>query len=278
MANSTDTFWSVNGVPIQTFGYNVTTWGGDLQAPPPLRGDDITVPYVPGRILMPRVPDSRTMTFSMWVIGADSDGRAPASATSRAEFEKNLKMLRNLFWNQGQPVTLTKRWREYGSSTVLTASATAIFSGGFVPTMTGATRATFTAEMFLADPFFYGENETINFGATATATVSPVIKGDYETTRMQITFNGARNNMRITNTSRGIYVNVGQSVAAAATIVVNPEAWTAVRSNDSANLVPAVTYFGHTNWMSLAPGTQNLTLSSTSGTASATIVYAPRYL
>lgn len=277
MALSTDTYWDVNGVPLQTLAYNISTWGGDLQAPPPLRGEDLTIPYVPGRRLMPRVPDSRSMTFNMWVVGADVDGKVPASATMRAEFEKNFKMLRNLFWNQGKPITLTKRWREYGSSTVLSASATGIFSGGFAPSMNGAQRATYSVEVFLPDPFFYGAEQTVNFAGTATSNQTFTVPGDYETSRMTMTFNGARTNMRLTNTSRGIYVNVNHVLGSGSSIVVNPETWTAVRDTTT-NVVSQLTYVGHTNWMSLAPGSQTLSLTSSSGTGTGVLKYTPRYL
>ena len=277
MALSTTTYWDINGVPLQTYAYNISTWGGDLQAPPPLRGEDITIPYVPGKRFMPRVPDSRSMTLEMWVVGADVDGKVPTSATMRAEFEKNLKMLRNLFWNQGNPVTLTKRWKEYGSSTVLTASAKAIYASGFAPAMNGALRASFSVEFLLPDPFFYGAEQTINFSATATSNQTFTVPGDYETSRLTMQFNGARTNMRLTNTSRGIYVNVNNTLGAGSSILVNPEAWTAVKDSSS-NVVSQVTYVGHTNWMSLSPGAQTLSLTSSSGTGSGVLKYTPRYL
>src|SRR6187431_1687523 len=102
MVLTTDVYWDINGVPLATLAYNISTYGGDIQSPPPLRGEDLTIPYRPGTIFLQRRPNGRSMTISMWVQGSDVDGKAPTSVTARAEFEKNFKMLRNLFWNQGK--------------------------------------------------------------------------------------------------------------------------------------------------------------------------------
>lgn len=280
MANSVDTYWDINGVSLQTLAYNISTSGETLQAPPPLRGEDIIIPYNPGARIQPRMPDSRTLVFNMWVQGSDTDGRVPTSASLRAEYEKNLKTLRNLFWNGGNPVTITKRWRDYGSSTIQTASATAIYADGFAPSMTGAARATFAVEMFLPDPFFYGNEVTVPFAATATSTQNITVLGDYETNRLKFRFNGARNNMRLTNVTAAHYVNINRSITSGSNIEINPEAWTAIQNPTTTpvNAIKDLTYFGHTFWLSLTPGAQILTLSSTTGTGSGVLTYRPRWV
>ena len=229
---------------------------------------------------MPRVPDSRTLTFEMWVIGADSNGRVPTSATMRAEFEKNFNALRDLFWNQGRPVSLTKRWKEYGSSVVQTATATAIYAGGFEPQMNGSQRASFSVDLFLPDPFFYGPQTTLTFPAIATSNISPVILGDYETTSVTVKFEGVRNNVRLTNISRGIWVNVNESLGGSVELHVNVKGWTAIKDpgNTNVNVIRDLTYFGHTNWFSLSPGTQTLSMTSSTGASGGTVVYRPKYL
>lgn len=280
MTNTTDTYWEINGVSIQTYAYNVITWGGTLQAPPPLRGDDVTIPYRPGTVFQARRPGGRTMTFDMWVVGADEDGNVPEDHTMRAEFEKNFKMLRNLFWNQGRQVTITRKWRDYGTGTLMSADAKAVFADGFAPSMNGALRATFSVDMYLSDPFFYGDQETINFSADTTSNVSPTILGDYETTDIIIDFDGARTNPRITNTSEGIYVNVTQTLSAGQLLRVDIDNFTAKRDplGTPVNVVGSVTSFGHPFWFALRPGTQNLSLTGASGSGTATLKYRPRWI
>lgn len=274
MSNSTDTYWEINGVSLQTMAWNITSWGGELQAPPPLRGDNQKIPYRPGVVMEERLPDSMTRTFSMWVVGADEDGNIVPNR--RAEFERNLKKLRALFWNQGRPVQITKRWREYGGSTVQTATGTAIFSGGFAPSMQGSQRASFTVDMFFADPFYYGPEIAIPVPSATTSTITPTVYGDYETTDLTIEFSGARDNMRLTNVTEGIWVNVQRTLALGSKILLDADEWTSKQG--STNVVRYVTHFGHKFWMALRPGTQQLRLSSTSGDGSAVIKYRPRWM
>lgn len=280
MATTTDTFWDINGVPIQTYAYNVSTWGGDLQAPPPLRGDDLTIPYRPGRVFQARRPDGRSLTFSMWVQGSDEDGRVPTTKTMRAEFEKNFSMLRNLFWNQGKQVIITKRWRDYTTGGMRSASARAVYAGGIDPSMHGSLHASFTVEMYLSDPFFYGGEVTVPFSALASSPVATNVLGDYETTDILIDFEGPRNNMRLTNVDAGVYVNVNQNISFGQVIRLDVNNFRAVKNpvGPTTNVIGSVTQFGHPFWFVLRPGIQNLTLSSSTGTGGGTLKYRPRWL
>lgn len=280
MAVTTDTYWDVDGVPLQTLAYNIKTWGGDLQAPPPLRGQDITIPYKPGTVWQPRVPDGRSISFDMWVNGADTDGKVPTSASMRAEFEKNLKTLRALFWKPGKQISITKRWKDYGSSTVKTATAKGVFAGGFVPSMEGALRASFSVDIYLSDPFFYGAETTVNFAATAVSNQTITVPGDYETTAITIEFDAPRNTMRLTNTSEGAYIDVNHDLIGGAEILVDVDKWTALKNptGTPVNVVKDIGSFGHTYWFVLRPGSQTLSLTSSTGTGGATLKYRPRFI
>jgi len=277
MVLTTDVYWDINGVPLQSLAYNITTWGGDLQSPPPLRGTDLTIPYRPGTVFLQRRPDGRTMNINMWVQGSDVDGKVPTSATMRAEFEKNFKMLRNLFWNQGRQIAITKRWKDYGSNTVQTATALAVFASGFAPEMQGNAHATYSVELYLSDPFFYGLEVTTNFAAVATSNQAINVLGDYETTALTFQFDGARNNMRLTNASEGVYVNVANNLGSGQSIVIDADNFTA-KKNGSTNVIGSVTNFGHPYWFVLRPGVQNVSLTSSSGAGSGVLKYRPRWL
>lgn len=280
MALSTDVYWDIAGVPLQTYAYNITTWGGDLQAPPTLRGEDTTLPYRPGTIFQTRRPTGRSITFNMWVTGADVDGNVPASKTMRLEFEKNFKMLRGLFWNQGKQVAITKRWKDYTTGVVQAATGYAVFVNGLAPTMNGQLRATFTVEMYMSDPFFYGTTQTVNFAGTTTSNQSPTVLGDYETTAISLDVNGARNNFRLTNTSESVYVNVNKNLSAGQLVRLDVNNFTARQdpSGANTNVIGSVTNFGHPFWMVLRPGVQNLSLTSSTGAGTATLTYLPRWI
>lgn len=275
MANTTETFWSVNGVSLNTLGFNISTRGG--HEPPPLRGADTMIPYRVGKQLSERLPDSRTEPFKMWAIGMTEDGLSGAYGP-RVEYEKNYKKLRELIWNQGRPSQLTKRWKDYGSGTVKSATATAVYQGGLGETMQGPARAEFGFDMWLADPFYYGDWETIDFPAgTASRQVTTTVLGDYPTTIVTLQVND-RTNFRLTNNTEGHYVNVNTAVAAGTNVLLNVDEWTAQRSVAPVNVIKNVTHFGHKHWLSLRPGSQQLVLSSNSGTGSAVLKYKPRWL
>lgn len=277
MANTTDTYWSVNGVSLQTLGFNIKT-KGDME-PPPLRGEDDMIPYRVGQVLNERLPDSRTLPFKMWAIGMSEDGTQGAYGP-RAEYEKNYKKIRDLIWNQGRPVQLTKRWKDYGSSVVKSATAIAVYQGGLGESMNGPARSEFGFDLWLADPFFYGDDwETINFPANQTSVQTPTILGDYPTTIITLQVNGARTNFRLTNNTEGHWVNVNTIVNSATNVLLDIDQWTAKRSVAPINdVIKGVTHFGHKHWLSLRPGAQQLTLSSSAGTGTAVLKYKPRWL
>lgn len=282
MANSTDEYLSVNGVSLQTLAFNVETWGGDKEAPPPLRGDDITIPYAAGRMWTPRVVDSRTITLSMWVIGADSNGFAPSSGTRRAEFEKNWKMLRSLLWTPDAQITLTKRFRPYGSTTVTTASAKAQYIGGLRPSMQGRERAMFTVDLLLSDPYFYGSEIELDFAAGATTrTITPTILGDARTTDIDIDFLGARSTPKLTNSSLGHSVTYDEGLAAGNIATLDVKGFDArwgATAPATSRRPGRVIHAGNPHWMTLAPGVQTLTLTGESGTGGASLRYRPAYI
>lgn len=159
--NTTETYWSIDGVSLQTYAFNISTWGGDAQSVPNLRGDDLTIPYAAGDVWLDKVPDARTISFGMWVIGANEDGTLPVEGSSRELFEKNWRMLKKLMWTPNRQVNLTKRFRDWNTGEIVEATAKAQFAGGLQPTMNGTQRAQFTVQFKLADPFFYGEEKNI---------------------------------------------------------------------------------------------------------------------
>lgn len=166
MTNSTPTYWSVDGESLQTYAYNIQTWGGDAQGVPPLRGDDVTVPFAEGELWQEKVPGARTISFNMWVVGANPDGSLPTEGSSRELFERNWRKLRALFWNPRKQITLTKRFKDWNTGQIVSASAKAQFASGLQPTMNGTQRAQFTVQLKLTDPFFYGDvEESIDISA-----------------------------------------------------------------------------------------------------------------
>lgn len=169
--SSTLEYWSVidrsgNEVNLQTYAFNIETWGGERQAPPVFRGGNLLIPGKPGETFLPKLPASNSLTLAMWVIGADETGNIPSSGDVRAKYEQNWEMLKSIFWNRGQQFTLVKRFRRFGNPNIIEAKALAEFAGGLQPSMDGTQRARFSVQLRLADPFFYGAEESFELTPT----------------------------------------------------------------------------------------------------------------
>ncbi len=302
--NTTETFWEVNGQSLQTFAWNITTLGGDRLAPPPVRGDDIEVPYMVGSVYVPKVVDSQTITLGMWVIGANADGTIPLDEPSRRTFDHNWRMLRRLLWRPRRQFTLTKRFwvldadlvaagvdtealPKVGAWTLYSASAQGSYAGGLNPSMNGTASAVFTVDIKLQDPFFYSEEISIPFSMTEGGEnpgkfKSVPILGDDRTMNIEVDFEGPLTSPAITNETEEqlLYVRYGSLVPddESATLRIMPFSATHYPSGTPYGVSGNVAHEGDHYWLYLEPGTCNLRLSAQSGTGVATLRYRPAWI
>ena len=103
---TTPNYWAVDGVPLNTYAYNIATLTGRTGTIP-MRGEDSEQPFRPGRAFRPKVPDSRTLPLSMWVLGLDPETAAPGADVG-AQFMSNLRKLERLFYQPRRQFVLTK--------------------------------------------------------------------------------------------------------------------------------------------------------------------------
>lgn len=88
---------TANGVTLNTLAYNIRTLSGRLATPARV-GGNIPVPGRHGAIRTPRKRFGQgQVVLSMWVLGADTDGHAPASGPARARLLENVDMLVRVF-------------------------------------------------------------------------------------------------------------------------------------------------------------------------------------
>lgn len=304
MVNTTETFWSVDGVSLQTYAFNITTLGGDRMSPPPLRGADLVIPYQAGQTWVPKVVDSKTITLGMWVIGADEAGNIPQDEDSRRTFERNWRKLRKLLWTPRRQVTLTKRFwvpvedltdaglnlADYtveGGWALMEASGKAQFSGGLEPSMGGPSRAAFTVDLRMADPFFYGTPVDVEFTTqTASPNIGPTrnieVLGDERTTRMEIWFEGPLTSPRLTvaNYSPAPWVQFTTTIADGDEAVLDTATYSATFTESSVPHPAAgsVTHYGDASWLYLDPGAATISLTAASGTGRSRLSYIPTWL
>lgn len=266
---------------LQNYCTNIVTWGGDKQKPPPLRGANVTVPFIPGSVGRNKVPDERIVSLTMWVLGANPDGSLPAPGTTRrALFNQNWRRLVRLLWNQGEPFTLTKRF--YDETGVLrTAKAVAEYSAGLAPAMTGEQRADVAVDLKLADPFFYGPAVSIALDTAAAASAAVTILGDYPC--RAVTIAGTAGAAGVVNPSVSVPTDVPiqsltmqANVAAGAQLSIDTKIRQARYGASSALAVMA--HQGGPDWLRLRPGAQTVQFGRTSGDWSGTLQYTPVWI
>lgn len=186
MTNTTETFWDVNGISLQTMAFNISSLGGDRKSVPPVRGSNVLIPHHAGKEWVPKEVDERTQTLAMWVVGQNEDGTVDAEG--KILFDRNLKKLQRLLWRPKEQLTITKRFwilateltdagislvglpvDDSGDYVLIEAVGEGEYVGGLTPDMHGQTMGRFTVDLKFADPFYYGAEVQVNFDAVAPA-------------------------------------------------------------------------------------------------------------
>lgn len=284
--NSSDEFWTINGVSLHQQGWSVTTVGGTRYAVPPLRGDNPRSAYTIGEQFVQKVVDARTISLPMFLIGADpATGRPVGDSTRR--WNDSWAFLRQLFWNPDAQMVLGRRWWRtdpVAGPGIAFAEARAQLAPGadLQPTMTGRTRATFTADLRLADPFFYGpEISTGHLQVGQSATV--VNPGDYNafTKNVYVELHGPLSGVRVTNTTPhfAIYCGLTGSIAGNEVITLDVATFIAraVKAGVIRNRTGEIYQSANRPWMSLLRGANTIKLTGTGG-GYAVLRFRPPYL
>lgn len=263
MTDTTDTVWTADGVSLQTFAQNITTLGGRF-SPPPMRGDDITVPYSPGQRWIAKTPDSRIIPLAMWVRGWNADGSRPTDTARK--FDENWRTLRNLLWQPNRQIALKKKFWVEG--VLRSATALAQFEGGLEPTMKGRNGAKFVVDLKLADPYFYDDElKTFNL-VNGDQTI--IVPGDVETRNLLLTINGSRNQIKVISKTVAPDIQVEYYAAlntgdTAVIDVINYKATTTPSGLAAYTSTGKIRHAGAPHWLGIAAGSNLMNLSSTSG-------------
>lgn len=279
--------WDVDGASLHTHAYAITTWGGSRGGVPPLRGTNAQYAYVPGEIWLPKLPGPRPMGLSMFLTGADpATGRVPAE--TKRQYNTSLEYLQRLFWHPGRQFSLGKRWLRSdpvtGNPVLGYAQAQAELVGDMIPTNQMRTRSSFTVDLMLADPFFYGPVITsTSMGVNGYANVTNA--GAYavfaQGSDLQIDFIGPLSAPTLINTSVSPNVTCGiaGTVAAGETLTLLVSDFVA-QSHKGSTLGyrnGEVVNSGTHPWMALQTGLNRLHLTG-SGTGHALVRHRAPYL
>jgi hypothetical protein len=280
IVNSSTEFWSCDGTSLHQFGWSVTTVGGDRYNVPTRRGSNIDYAYLPGSLHRNKTPMSRPMALLMWLTASDPATGIPA-ADPTLQWNDSWDFLRRLFWKpSGSQVTLTRRWRLSSEGGLFSADAQAELVGTMNPAMTGRYRADFAVEFLLADPFFYGAQETQNLTLNVT---HPVTNKGHDVSKsafMSIDLVGPLTNPTLTNltTAPTTSFTYTGTIAAGSTLKVNVSQFQALLSPALTNQIAKITHSGNRNWFALNPGVNNVKLTASSGTGSGVLRWRAPYI
>jgi hypothetical protein len=216
------------------------------------------------------------MTLSGWVLGNDGD-----SPTSSIEgFRANWRKLRRALWNRGNQFALTKRWIDADDGvTVRTATAMAEFVGGMEPQMIGPQGAFFSVDLELADPFFYGTEQSQTFAADSSHSVT--ILGDYATTKIRLEYEGPLEaaELRVTTESPDTWIRYA-ILDDNDTVVIDVDNWRAIENDGGVETltIGKVYYDGAPGLFILNPGTKTIQFNVGAGTGTVVMYWKPAWL
>lgn len=267
---STAEYWDVDGFSLNEQLQNLRSWGGSREEPPPLRGSDQTIPYAYGDKYVEKVPGARQLVLDGWM--ADSDVQ---------RLRQRWRAFRSLLWRPGEQFPLTRRWLPGNGGALVVATGLAAYVSGLEPIMTaGGSRLEFKVTLNMADPFFYGTEETIAFTGVGSKTVA--VKGDYASKKIKAEFVTTQ-----VNPSLAVFLGSVKSntlgyttVGAGATATVDSETWRATEllSGATTKTSGKVSHSGRTEWLWLPPKATRIDYARTSGTGSASVKYRPAWI
>ncbi len=274
--NTTTEWWDVDGTSLHTYATRIVNLAGTYSGAVPMRGDNMPVPYRPGQLWRSKVPDQRSISLGFLLSAYNSEGQAALDPLSQVT--SNYQALRALLWRPGgEQYALTKRWRV--GDTLLSATAQASYLSGLDVDFTGQHRIQVrtTAELMLADPYFYGAQQSVSVPTGGASTTNP---GDASATgaNMTLTFNGPMTNPTLTNSTLGITLAMGVVISGGDSVVVDCDNYTVTRTSDSANLIGVMSHLGSRNWFVLQRGSNALGLALSAGSGAVTVAYRPPYL
>lgn len=280
MEASSDEFWDIDGVPLNSYCWAVKTVGGSRNGLPPLRGDNKLYPNQPGRSFAPKVPDSRVITMAMWVAGVDPDTGLPSRSSQSIQWNDNWKTLKRLVWTPRREINLTRRWYENADSPVLmSATAKAQIAGQMEPAMTGRGRADFAMDLLLADPYFYGTEISMPVPLNQDFVINNPGDDKVSSKHFSITFEGELPNPTLRNVTTGVWMSVNTYVSLDTHVAVDVSKYTASRSTDGKAINTAISHGGARRWMELEPGNNVIRLeTSVAGSGRAVLKFRPPYV
>ena len=267
----TTEYWSVDGESLDTYAYRIESWGGSRLSPPPVRGANVQIPYVPGTKFAPKLPDERVITLGMWIIGADpTTGAVPADAAE--QFNENWDALIRLFYRPWEEYNLGKRWKIGGS--LLAATGRASYHGGMDPEMWSRTGAHFAVDLKLCDPYFYDTTDvTTSLAVGVQDTINNAGHGILH--KITVKLYGPLTNPTVTNDTYDVAFTYPDVLGVGEVLTLDVKEFTA--DIDGTPIGRVIDKSGAHLPFELYPGDNDVTLTADAGTGTADIIHRANY-
>lgn len=262
--------WTFDSVDLSSYAVLVRNMN-DAEDLPGLRGEDVAVPYLPGRRFAPKLPDAKRMALALWITDTNDAG-VLVEPTAQRQAQVNLDSLRTLFARPGRRSLV----HVLPDGTSRTAMAEVV---SFQVQESRGRRETFLAvvDFALADPFLYGAN-VVDAGrsiASSPTDFSITNPGTYRTNRIVLDFTGPISNPRVLQQTTGIYVECLVTVGSGLHLIIDCENFTA--TNDGLNAIGSIRHSGDFRWLILEPGANSLRVTATTPGGTLTTTAAAPY-
>lgn len=175
MTNLTPIYWDWNGVSLNTPKWSVTTFGGNRHSVPQRRGENLQLPFRPGRVRMKKYRDQRVLDLPMWLAPCDNNGVEDPDRTPEQRMHENWYDLMELLDTEDESL-LTKRWYN-ADGDVEAATGLAELADATQPSWVADGTLSFTVSLAMADPYFYAPpTAAVAVGAINVAGTAPTDK------------------------------------------------------------------------------------------------------
>lgn len=155
MTATTEEEWKINGTTLNTLAYNIETLSGRFNIPP-RRGENVVIPYAPGRLWVEKIPDQRPLTLAMWVRDANTSGVVPSTEQARrAQIRDNIETMKNLFGVYDSLLNIEIKVRLGSGLVTRTGQAECVNTLDFQWEEDWVRHAKFIAELVMPDPYWY---------------------------------------------------------------------------------------------------------------------------
>lgn len=262
--------YTFDGTDLSSYAYLLQA-PADTEDLPGLRGEDVAVPYLPGRRWAAKLPDSKRLSLALLVTD-QAVGGGLTLPDGRQQFQANLDGLRLALAKPGRRSLV--HYLPGGSSRTAQAECLGLQVGEMRGNREGVIAV---ADFVLADPYFYGSPVVDSARAISASPTNFTFThpGTARTNRILLDFTGPIANPRLLQVTTGIYVECLVTVASGKHLLIDCDLFTA--TNDGVLAIGSIRHSGDFRWMILEPGDNSLRVTATSPGGTLTTTAAAPY-